>query len=81
MLILTSGWSARRVVELAVPGTVDKAFPFVSVEYHDPPGPVACHAHQDPVAAGPFEAERERDLDRAVVITGPLPGQRGGVNA
>lgn len=71
----------RRVIELALPGTVDKALPFVPVKYQDPPGPIAGYAHQHPVTAAPLAAEREGHFDRAIVITGPFPGQRGRVDA
>ena len=72
---------ARHVIELPVPCPVDKAFPLVPVEHQDPACLIARHPHQHPVAPGPPLAERKGDLNRAVVVTGPLPGQRGRVDA
>src|ERR1700678_812168 len=73
--------AVRRVVELAVPGAVEKAVPFIPVEHQDPAGRVARHPHQHPVAPGPARAEREGDLDRPVAIAGPLPDQASDVDA
>src|SRR6202050_2048525 len=68
---------ARRVVELAVAGAVEKALPLMPVEHQHPLLRVARHAPQDP----PAGSARERDLDRAVAPAGALPDLRGKVNA
>src|ERR1700722_11071640 len=73
--------AAGRVVELALPGSVDEALPLVPVEYEDPPGVVAGHPHQHPVAAGPAVTGRGGDITGAVVITRAPPGKRRHVNA
>ena len=71
----------RRVIELAVPRAVDKALPLVPVEHQDPLSLITGHPDQHPVAPGPPAVERKGDLNRAVAVTGPLPGQRGRVDA
>ena len=78
---MTLGVAARHVIELAVPRPVEKALPFIPVEYQDPSGFIARHPHQHPVSPGPAAADGKGDLDRASVVAGPLPGQRGRVDA
>jgi len=74
-----------RVVELPVAGPVQEALPLVAVEDEDPLIRVAGHAQQDPLGfvrgdrgwgwgPGPGRGSGERDLDRAVALTGALPG-------
>src|SRR5271154_469073 len=70
---------ARRVVELSVAGTVEKALPLMPVEHQHPLLRVARHAHQDPATG--FGSGNARDLDRAVAPAGALPDLRGEVNA
>ena len=80
-LVLSRPWGSGSVIKFAVSSAVDKALPLVPVEHQDTACLIARHPHQHPVAPGPPLAERKGDLNRAVVITGPLPGQRGRVDA
>ena len=71
----------QRVVELALPDSVEEALPLMTVVHQNPLRRVAGQPYQHPLIRRAARLAGERDLDSAFPLPRSPPGQGTGVDA